>query len=286
MFCGNCGCSLNEGDAFCPSCGAAADAGLQAQRPLTAAPVLQGSQGTDGLQGASESAKRSGWKGVVIAAAACAGAVAVVVALVVGVMSLNQGGRSAEAPAPGADAGVQADAGGSFSDASGSSAEDTASSSGSVGADPSPSAPPFTSFSSVTASSTLPTDEVNYESYDASNVVDGDASSCWSEGSNGSGIGESLTFSAAHKQLFTGIVVWNGFQESDYLYEGNARVRTFEVYADGALVDTVTLPDSGLGSQRIDFAAPFEAKQVTLVIASVHAGDRHGDCCVSEIDFY
>lgn len=141
-------------------------------------------------------------------------------------------------------------------------------------------------FANASSTSELPTSDINASSYTVANLIDGNTSSCWCEGVVGNGIGESVSFSSSADQTVKGLVIWNGYQKSEYLYGANTRPKTIAVYADGNHVGDFDLKDSGLGSQDIVFEEPVIAKSLTLEISDVYPGSKHEDCCVSEIDFY
>lgn len=142
------------------------------------------------------------------------------------------------------------------------------------------------SFTTVSSTSKLPTNGINTSSYDAINLIDDNISSCWCEGANGNGIGESVRFSSSQDQTVKGFMVWNGYQESDYLYDINARPKTIAVYADDDYIGDFELKDSGLCSQKIVLEEPIIAKSLTIKITDVYPGSKYEDCCISEIDFY
>lgn len=142
------------------------------------------------------------------------------------------------------------------------------------------------SFTAVSSTSKLPTNGINTSSYDATNLIDDNISSCWCEGANGNGIGESVCFSSSQDQAVEGFMIWSGYQESDYLYDINARPKTIAVYADDDYVGSFELKDSGLHSQKVVLEEPIIAKSLTIKITDVYPGSKYEDCCISEIDFY
>lgn len=142
------------------------------------------------------------------------------------------------------------------------------------------------SFTTVSSTSKLPTNGINTSSYDATNLIDDNISSCWCEGANGNGIGESVRFSSSQDQTVKGFMVWNGYQESDYLYDINTRPRTIAVYADDEYIGDFELKDSGLCSQKIALEEPIITKSLTIKITDVYPGSKYEDCCISEIIFY
>ena len=81
-------------------------------------------------------------------------------------------------------------------------------------------------------------------------------------------------------------MIWNGYQESDYLYDINARPKTIAVYADDDYIGNFELKDFGLRSQKVVLEEPIIAKSLTIKITDVYPGSKYEDCCISEIDFY
>ena len=128
------------------------------------------------------------------------------------------------------------------------------------------------------ASSTL-TD--SYGTYPASNACDGSESTTWSEGVNGNGIGQTITFSFDSVEL-AGFAVYGGFQKDSTRYYKNSRPKKLNVYVDGAYQCTVTLEDE-MEVQRFDFEGPVYGSTLTLEIASVYTGSKCTDTCISEV---
>lgn len=120
--------------------------------------------------------------------------------------------------------------------------------------------------------------------YDPRQLFDGRLDFGWSEGANGNGAGESLTFAFDKPRAIDGIYIANGYQRSEDHFKKNGRVKTVEVYADGKLVQTITLKDS-MGYQFVALDAPIKAKTVVLKIVSVYPGSRYSDTVISELKF-
>lgn len=306
-FCIYCGAKLDAGSQFCTQCGHEIDPDYRPKQPQQ----QQAEPQLDKRPHQQPDQQVTSKKKIGIIAAVCA-----VVLIVVVVLVLAFGGNddssdvdknsvanssaanteqqneadessegagnaaSSESSSPSSSSSEQGGASSSSSSSDGSSsAKSSASQTGSG------SAPVFSGFDSVTASSTLATEGVNTNSYDASNLMDGDTSSCWAEGASGNGVGETVTFVSNKKQTFESVTIWGGYQSSDYHYGINARPKTIAIYADSTLVDTFKLKDAGLGSQTIMFAEPFEASSVTIEIKDIYAGSKYKDCCISEVEF-
>lgn len=288
MLCRNCGNQIPDGLRFCTECGApigeapvqgyAAPYNAQPVAPLGASPVAQSGSLQAFQPSAQDSTQSVAQPRKSLPTAAIIGIIAVIaviaIAVIVAVALFAPIGNSGTEPASTEQPAAQQQT--APEEAIQQAPESPAS----------PKAPAFTGFTAASASSTLLTEGINYESYAAANLLDGNPATCWSEGVDGQGQGESVQFSAPGAQTISGFDIWNGFQESDYLYSRNCRPAAFNVFADGDFVQTVNLADSGLGSQRITFVEPVQASTITLEITSVYAGSAHADCCISEVAFF
>lgn len=238
----------------------------------------------------------------VVAALAVAGAALVVAGVVPNPVEAIAGGASGGATTGAAGAGeasaqegstAQGDGksdgsttDGSTTDASGD-AQAASSSTDDGKAEEAPAVAPdsFEGITTATASSTLGTDGIN--TYDPENVLDGDPSTCWSEGVNGVGVGERITLSGDGEQLFSGFRIRNGYQKSDAVYINNARPMEIEVQVDGKAVMTVT--PSTNSSNKVDtysLPEPTVGTSITFVIKKAAVGDRYDDTCISEISVF
>lgn len=248
----------------------------------------------------------------VVAALAVAGAALVVAGIVPNPVEAIAGGASGEATteAAGADAaGSDAPGSGEASAQEGSTAQGDGKSDGSTTdasttdasgdaqagssstddgkAEEAPAVAPdsFEGITTATASSTLGTDGIN--TYDPENVLDDDPSTCWSEGVNGVGVGESITLSGDGEKLFSGFRIRNGYQKSNAVYINNARPMEIEVQVDGKAVMTVT--PSTNSSNKVDtysLPEPTVGTSITFVIKKAVVGDRYDDTSISEISVF
>lgn len=248
----------------------------------------------------------------VVAALAAAGAALVVAGIVPNPVEAIAGGASGEATteATGADAAASdASGSGEASAQEGSTAQGDGKSDGSTTdasttdasgdaqagssstddgkAEEAPAVAPdsFEGITTATASSTLGTDGIN--TYDPENVLDDDPSTCWSEGVNGVGVGESITLSGDGEQLFSGFRIRNGYQKSNAVYINNARPMEIEVQVDGKAVMTVT--PSTNSSNKVDtysLPEPTVGTSITFVIKKAVVGDRYDDTSISEISVF
>jgi hypothetical protein len=123
---------------------------------------------------------------------------------------------------------------------------------------------------------------------------DGNMAKVWSEGVEGNGTGEmlSFTFITTEKNTtdlgVTSCAIATGHQGSKKLFQQNARPRTLELVVDGRPVAKLELQDV-MGLQRFEipkvkFARPSK-HVIGLKIGEVYPGSKFQDCCISEVYF-
>jgi hypothetical protein len=135
---------------------------------------------------------------------------------------------------------------------------------------------------SVASSSSLRATSTN--SYRATNLVDGDTATAWSEGVEGPGVGEWVRFDFSKQLLLERIEIANGYQKDEERFLGNPRVKTVEVeYSNGA-TELVDLADT----QEFQTITPKHqsAEWVKLTIVSVYPGKEWEDAALSEVRIY
>lgn len=135
----------------------------------------------------------------------------------------------------------------------------------------------------ATASSTLPPPADRSSSYDASNTLDGNLGTGWSEGAIGPGIGESLTYQFSKPMRISRVEIVNGFAKSPTLFSANARIRDAQIFTNFGAKE-VTLNDSSEWQTIIPNAGPTDV--ITLDVLSVYEGTSYEDLVVSEIRFF
>ena len=324
MFCTNCGAEVEPGATFCANCGARiarqdddedvaramaslgpdADQGAQGEADRTvyrpqpvatprdaagstaqASPVLP-RQGRDDRDG------RSGGKGrrdaaIVVVVLLLAAAVVVALLSLVGMIPNPFGSGSDDSATVGEVASSSDDS--SSSDESGSDAGDSGSSDEDTGTSDGASATTthvgFEGITSARASSTLATDSIS--SYDADHVLDGDPATCWSEGVDGLGVGESITLSGDGVQTFSGFRLTNGYQKTSDLYYKNPRASSIDVLVDGELVMNISPMTDSYGTIE-DYALPepVDGTSITFVIEDAASGSAYTDTSISDIEVY
>jgi hypothetical protein len=102
----------------------------------------------------------------------------------------------------------------------------------------------------------------------------------WCEGAPGPGIGQTITLHQEPRQTIRTLNITNGYAKSDDTFRRNGRIKTATIETDRGYKRTVTLKDTR-EPQKITIAKA-KIGWVRLTIASVTAGSRDSDTCVSE----
>ncbi len=118
--------------------------------------------------------------------------------------------------------------------------------------------------------------------YSASNMLDGNLSTCWSCPYNGSS--EKLTFGLGGKMVHE-IEIRNGYKKSSESYYGNCRIREMSIYINDKFIRSVTLKDAYSHTSNVKINPAVRADKVDIVVTDVHHGNRWNDLCVSDILF-
>ena len=123
-------------------------------------------------------------------------------------------------------------------------------------------------------------------SYSARYAVDGNSATCWSEGSPGSGIDESITIATedgSEVEINT-IYIANGILKSEKSFYNNNRVRECEiVFSDGRYVEIELNGEYSEQPCRINLNEAVSTSSITIIIKSVYSGEKYDDTCISEI---
>ena len=120
--------------------------------------------------------------------------------------------------------------------------------------------------------------------YSAQNLVDGNISSCWSEGVYSFGIGESIVINFDKSYKIHGINIWNGYQKSSELFYKNSRPSSIRIITDLWYWD-FHLEDR-MGMQTFNFGIFDSTRSVKIVINDIYRGTKYTDTCISEISFF
>ena len=125
--------------------------------------------------------------------------------------------------------------------------------------------------------------------FGAKNLVNA-MGSCWIEGVEGDGIGESVTLSLKKPCRIDGFYLTNGFrqkggssQEQKTLYEINGRVAELEVKVDDQPSFRTTVPDMPVPYFVLLPHGETMAHKVKLTIAAVYRGTKYRDTCIGEV---
>ena len=124
----------------------------------------------------------------------------------------------------------------------------------------------------------------------ASMAVDGDLTTAWNEGAEGTGAGEWILLMPTDGGTYTyqGFQIANGFQYHDY-YKGdrwvkNNRVKYLQVTDDrGNFLGNFLIDDLSNGYQVCFFEEPVTTSYLKFQIMAVWQGKQHPEACISEL---
>ena len=120
--------------------------------------------------------------------------------------------------------------------------------------------------------------------YGPGNVFLTGAGSAWVEGVAGDGIGQWLHFDLDYPQLFSKVIIRNGYQRTDKAFRENGRVKELRLTWPAGQ-KTVLLRDMK-GSQSILLKkGGLRAPWVRLEIVSVYRGSKYRDTAISSVRF-
>lgn len=115
---------------------------------------------------------------------------------------------------------------------------------------------------SLTATSTLP--DQGEHSYKVDNLKK-PWEGIWSEGVQGSGIGESITLKLTKPRKVPAISMMNGYCHEEELFQKNNRIKTMEVLINGKVKKTFTLPDTSDERRYfLEYSKPVSALKLTI----------------------
>lgn len=142
------------------------------------------------------------------------------------------------------------------------------------------------SIKEVYATSQLATQIYSDKTYDYSpqKAVDNDMSTCWSEGVDDYGTGESITLSFDNIYEINEIHIWNGLCASEDLFYKNSRLREISIaFSDGQSIDFECNDGWNNRENVIVLPTAVETSSIVITIKSVYEGEKYKDTCVSEI---
>lgn len=109
-------------------------------------------------------------------------------------------------------------------------------------------------------------------------------STCWSEGVDGYGIGESITVSFDDIYEVSEFSLWNGLCTSEDLFYKNSRLHNMTVVlSDGSRYDFECSDGWDKQNQTFSFDGNAKTSSLTIIIQSVYEGEKYKDTCISEI---
>lgn len=138
----------------------------------------------------------------------------------------------------------------------------------------------------ITASSQLASETYGNKTYEYSpqKVVDNDMSTCWSEGTDGYGLGESITLYFDYVYEINELCIWNGLCTSEDLFYKNSRLRYITVVLSNGDSYDFECPDGWDNRKTVfKFNSGVNTSSLTIIIKGVYAGEKYKDTCISEI---
>lgn len=144
-----------------------------------------------------------------------------------------------------------------------------------------------TSFSRIQATSTL--NDQSDESFAVSNLLFDDET-CWSEGVDSVGVGESVTLYSSQERAINGIMIVNGYAGTAEQYDNNGKVRKVLLeFSDGTYIMAsvnVLTTENRKSIQYIDFGQgdyvkTIYADSITVKIEEAVEGDKYSDTCIT-----
>lgn len=138
----------------------------------------------------------------------------------------------------------------------------------------------------ITASSHLSSQTYGEETYDyfAQKAIDNDITTCWSEGKDEYGIGESITISFDKTYEISELCLWNGLCTSEELFYKNSRPQKITVVLSNGDSYDFECSDGWDNRKNIfSFNSGVKTSSITIIIQSVYEGNKYKDTCISEI---
>ncbi len=156
----------------------------------------------------------------------------------------------------------------------------------------------MTGVEKVTISETKETSYLKSSKNDwsAKNTIDEKIETCWQDGVDGDGVGESLTYILEKPGYIVGVDFINGRVSSEKAYWANARIAELQldfIYnekGNGSIV--ITLPDvytvepNYISFFSEDDEKSFYCDTVILTITAVYNGQKYNDLCLTEVKLY
>ena len=123
------------------------------------------------------------------------------------------------------------------------------------------------------------------EDYSGSRLIDGDQTTSWQEGEEGTGEGKGVTISLDGSHPVRYLALYLGNWKSDELWSYNARPQSLAIQVGEAEEEILEFPNEKKVFY-LAFQEPVEASEIKIRIQSSYAGERWEDNCISEIEVY
>lgn len=125
--------------------------------------------------------------------------------------------------------------------------------------------------------------------YGIENTLDGNPDTCWQEGSEGGGEGETLTYSFDETEI-SGVSILSGVSLDHDRYYANNRIEKFtvEYLKDGEYVneDSYTFPDEDPKEYDLNLnGETYDCDTIVITIKSVYQGNTYDDTGIMEVNF-
>lgn len=134
---------------------------------------------------------------------------------------------------------------------------------------------------SYQASSTLVASGYDYS---VSHLYDDDISTCWSEGVDGEGLGETITVTFKEEVNVNTMQIMNGISKNKELYQKNGRLKKVTLIFDDGNEENVEIKDSYKEIQTIKFNE-HKTKNITIKIDEIYQGTKYQDTCITKLLF-
>lgn len=119
------------------------------------------------------------------------------------------------------------------------------------------------------------------EKFPPAYALDGRLDSSWVEGTEGDGIGESISISYKSDISFQTLAIYNGFGDPKEWGNHN-RIKKLKLTTDNGQEEIFTLKDA-LSAQKLSLKKEFKAKKVTLTILDIYKGKLAKDTSIAEV---
>ncbi len=140
--------------------------------------------------------------------------------------------------------------------------------------------------SDITSSSHLANETYGNTTYvhSAEQAFDNDLSTCWSEGVDGYGVGESITVFFDNTYEISEFSLYNSLCTNEDLFYKNTRLQSISVIlSNGNSYDFECADGWENRNNTFSFGENVETSSLTIIIQSVYAGNKYEDTCISEI---